>query len=67
MATYLFCKPFFKNFLPPIIGFVACAAVWLSLPKLTFMIGGTWLAIGIIFLAVRTKGFREKYEVKDIF
>ncbi len=60
-------KSFLKNFLPPAVGVIACSAIWLSLPRLTFTIGGTWLAVGIIYLAIRTKGFREKLEVQDIF
>lgn len=72
-------KSFFRNFiLLPVVGFVACVAIWLSLiieknydhsyrPTLVFWIGGTWLLIGVIFLTIRTKGFREKYEVRDIF
>jgi len=60
-------KGFFKNFLPPAVGLVACFAIWQSLPRVTFLIGGSWLVVGIIFLTWRTRGFREKFEVRDIF
>lgn len=58
---------FMKNFLPPAIGVIACFAIWQSLPRLTFIIGGIWMATGILYLAIRTKGFRVKMEVKDVF
>ena len=58
---------FFKNFLPPAVGVVACLAIWLSLPKLTFIIGGTWLSLGFIYLAIRTRGFRQKVVMEDVF
>ncbi|MBN2288552.1 MAG: APC family permease [Candidatus Glassbacteria bacterium] len=56
-----------KNFLPPAAGLAACLAIWLSLPRQTFILGGSWMLVGIAYLAVRTKGFREKLEVRDIF
>jgi len=58
---------FLKNFLPPAVGLVACFAIWWSLPPLTFKIGGAWLCVGVCYLAIRTRGFRKKFEVKDIF
>jgi len=32
---------FIKDFLPPALGVIACSAIWLGLPLLTFTIGGT--------------------------
>ena len=58
---------FLKNFLPPALGAVACMAIWISLPRLTFIIGGSWLTFGIIFLAFRTRGFRKKMVMQDVF
>jgi amino acid transporter len=52
-------KSFFLNFLPPFLGFVICLIVWLNLPLLTFVIGGSWMLIGILYLAVRTRGFKK--------
>ncbi|HVN77648.1 MAG TPA: APC family permease [Terriglobia bacterium] len=43
----------------PIIGFVICALIWWALPLRTHLVGGVWLAAGIIYLAVRTKGFQQ--------
>ena len=53
-------KSFFVDFLPPAIGFLICLIIWLNLPLKTFIIGGSWMIAGIIYLAVRTRGFRDK-------
>ena len=52
-------KSFMKNLLPPAIGFFICLIIWLNLPPKTFIIGGGWMLAGIIYLAIRTKGFRK--------
>jgi len=58
---------FFKNFLPPAVGVVACLSIWSNLPRLTFIIGGTWLLLGFIYLLIRTKGFRQPIVMQDVF
>ena len=45
----------------------AYLAIWQSLPRLIFILGGSWMLLGIAYLAVRTRGFREKLEVRDVF
>lgn len=51
-------KSFLINFLPPAIGFSVCLIIWLNLPLKTFLIGGSWLLAGGIYLAIKTNGFR---------
>lgn len=58
-------KGFFKNFLPPAIGFIFCLVIWLNLPLKTFIVGGSWMMVGIIYLAIRSKGFRKETAVID--
>jgi len=58
-------RGFLMNFLPPAIGFVFCLAIWLNLPMKTFLIGGSWMLAGIIYLAIRTKGFRKETALID--
>jgi len=53
-------KSFLLNFLLPCIGFLICLIIWLNLPLMTFVIGGSWMLIGILYLAIRTKGFRRR-------
>lgn len=52
-------RSFFIDFLPPAIGFTICLIIWLNLPLKTFIIGGSWMAVGIIYLAIRTRGFKQ--------
>ncbi len=58
---------FLKNFLPPAVGAVACMWIWKSLPPRTFLIGGSWLGLGLVYYAVRTRMFTRKIEVSDVF
>lgn len=58
-------KSFLVNFLPPAIGFIICLIIWLNLPLKTFIIGGGWLITGIIYMGIRTKGFKEKTKMID--
>ncbi len=51
-------RSFLLNFLTPFAGFVVCFIIWLNLPVMTFVIGGSWMLAGILYLALRTKGFR---------
>jgi amino acid transporter len=43
----------------PLLGFVVCLIIWISLPLTATIMGGIWLTIGIIYLAIRTKGFKN--------
>ncbi len=53
-------KGFLIDLLPAGLGFIFCLFIWINLPMKTFIIGGTWMLAGIIYLAIRTKGFRTK-------
>ena len=56
-------KSFLINFLPAGIGFIICLFIWLNLPARTFIIGGSWMIAGIIYLAIKTKGFQKQTPV----
>ena len=43
---------------PPVLGFLICLGLWLNLSKPAMIVGSIWMAAGIIFGAIRTKGFR---------
>jgi putrescine importer len=58
-------KSFLIHFLPPAAGFIICLIIWLNLPLKTFIIGGTWMLAGIIYLAIRTRGFRKSTVMID--
>jgi amino acid transporter len=42
----------------PVIGFAFCAAIWWNLNPLAKVVGGVWLAAGLAYLAMKTRGFR---------
>lgn len=46
-------------FVPPVLGFVICLYIWLSLRAPAKIAGGIWLVIGIIYAAIKTDGFRR--------
>lgn len=48
-----------KYLVCPIIGAIVCAVIWLSLDGLSKILGFTWLVIGVVILAISTKGFRQ--------
>ena len=52
-------KYFPRYFLAPLAGCIVVTWVFISLDKYSLIVGTTWLAIGIIFEAVKTKGFKE--------
>ncbi|MDQ1528023.1 MAG: putrescine importer [Microbacteriaceae bacterium] len=54
-----------KYVIAPAIGFALTIWLWTSLPVLAFIIGGTWVLIGLVYLAVLTRGFRTSPPVMD--
>jgi amino acid transporter len=47
------------NFVLPLLGFLICLYLWLSLRWPAKLAGGLWLAAGVIYGAVQTRGFRR--------
>lgn len=47
-----------SNLLPPIAGFLICLLLWLNLSRPAKIAGAVWMAAGIVFGAIKTKGFR---------
>jgi putrescine importer len=43
----------------PALGFLFCLWIWLSLPTLAKTVGGTWCVLGLVYTAVKSRGFRE--------
>jgi amino acid transporter len=44
--------------LPPVLGFVICFLLWLSLSRPAMVAGAIWMGVGIAFGAWKTRGFR---------
>jgi putrescine importer len=47
------------NFAAPLLGFLICFYIWLNLRPTAKIAGACWLAFGLLWGAVRTRGFRR--------
>jgi putrescine importer len=47
-----------SDFVSPLLGFCICFFIWLNLSRPAKIAGTIWIAAGILYGAVRTKGFR---------
>ncbi len=47
-------------------GFCFCFTIWISLPAPAKIAGGVWLGIGIVYSAIRTRGFRAAPAILDM-
>src|SRR6266498_661024 len=43
----------------PLFGFVFCALIWWNLNSLAKFAGFVWFAIGVIYIGIKTRGFRS--------
>jgi len=50
----------------PVLGFVICGFLWLNLSRPAFLVGAVWMAAGIAYGAVRTRGFRSQLVTFEI-
>ena len=44
----------------PVLGFSICFFIWLNLSRPAKIFGGAWILVGIIYGAVRTRGFQSE-------
>ena len=47
-----------SNFFVPVAGFLICGAIWIHLSRPALVLGTVWMAAGLIYGAIRTRGFR---------
>ncbi len=45
--------------LPPVLGFAICFYIWLNLRVQAQIVGAIWLAVGVTYGAIKTRGFRK--------
>jgi putrescine importer len=48
----------FRDIILPLIGFGACFLIWWKLPSLAKTVGGIWFALGLLYVGIKTRGFR---------
>ncbi|PYV16121.1 MAG: APC family permease [Acidobacteria bacterium] len=53
-------RRFFADIFLPLFGFLFCGIIWWNLHRIAKIVGGIWFAIGIIYVAIKTRGFRER-------
>ena len=49
----------FFNLISPLMGALVCSYIWISLSPHAKLIGFAWLAVGLVYLAFLTRGFRK--------
>jgi len=55
-----------KYLVLPIIGVILCIWLWTSLSGITFVVGLSWAALGLLWLVIVTKGFRRRVPTMDL-
>jgi amino acid transporter len=55
-----------SSFVVPVLGFLVCLLLWLNLSRPAKIAGVIWMAIGIAYGAIRTRGFRAELVSFDI-
>jgi putrescine importer len=54
------------DFVFPVLGFVICLFIWRSLGPWAIVLGTVWMAVGVAYGAVKTKGFKTDLVRFDI-
>jgi amino acid transporter len=47
------------DLLLPALGLIFCLIIWLHLQNLAKIIGALWFAIGLVYIGIKTRGFRQ--------
>ncbi len=53
------------HMVPPILGFLICLGIWLNLRTGSQLAGGAWLALGVVYAAIKTGGFKRAFVLSD--
>ncbi len=49
-----------SNLLVPVLGFSICGFIWLNLSHTALLLGSVWMTAGILYGAIKTRGFRAE-------
>jgi putrescine importer len=55
----------FWNFVPPVLGFLICLALWVHLSRPALLAGAAWMAVGIAFGFWVTQGFSRPFSFEN--
>jgi len=50
----------FADAVAPVLGIIFCFAIWVSLATPAKVLGGCWFVVGIVYDAIKTRGFKER-------
>jgi amino acid transporter len=50
----------------PVLGFLICGFIWVHLSRPALILGAVWMALGITYGAIRTRGFRAELVTFEI-
>jgi amino acid transporter len=53
-------KRLWSDAVAPLAGLLCCLLIWMGLPRLVMAIGGSWLLLGLLIEAAKTKGFKTQ-------
>jgi len=53
-------RQWFADVAMPLVGFAFCLWIWLGLRLPAKIVGGVWLMVGLIYYAIKTKGFSDR-------
>jgi amino acid transporter len=59
-------RRWFLDFMAPLAGFAICLSIWVFLPKPAQITGAIWFAAGLLYLGLKTRGFRKQPEMIDL-
>ncbi len=59
-------RNFLLDFMVPGLAFLFCLWIWISLPAKAKIVGGIWCAVGIVYMAIKTRGFRKEPVMVDL-
>ena len=59
------CRRLLLDAVLPGIGFLFCFVIWWNLQRPAKILGGVWLAVGLIYGAIKTGGFRRQPAIVD--
>jgi amino acid transporter len=54
-----------KDALIPLVGFLFCLWIWCNLSKPSLIRGGIWIGAGLLYAAIKTRGFRGRALTMD--
>jgi amino acid transporter len=53
-------RRWFADVVMPLIGFLFCLWIWLGLKVPAKVVGGIWFLAGLVYCAIKTRGFRQR-------